>query len=350
MTATLSRHPVAATDGAANPLVVEVTRGDMVESRHRAAIAILDRTGKVIEAWGDIERPVYGRSATKPIQALALVESGAAEHYGLGDAEIALACASHNGEARQVDRVTAWLARVGLGVDDLECGAHLPYDEDSAAALIRAGVKPTAAHNNCSGKHSGFLTTARHLGDPIRGYIAWDHPVQQRVLGVLEQMSRLDLSAAPRGIDGCGIPVIGMPLGNLALAMARLADPVDLPDRRADAVRRIRAAMAAEPYYVSGSNGFCTQLMTVTGATVMVKAGAEGVYTAALPTLGLGIALKIDDGAARASEVAMAALLRRLGLLSPAQQETLARRLSAPVLNRAGRETGRIRPAESAPF
>src|SRR6266404_5257980 len=136
MTATLARHPVAAADGAANPLVVEVTRGDMVESRHRAAAAILDRTGKVVEAWGDIERPIYGRSATKPLQALALIESGAAERYGLGDVEIALACASHNGEPRQVERVTAWLARIGLGVVDLECGAHLPYDEDSAAAMI----------------------------------------------------------------------------------------------------------------------------------------------------------------------------------------------------------------------
>jgi len=182
-------HPVAAADGAANPLVVEVTRGDMVESRHRAAAAILDRTGKVIEAWGDIARPVYGRSATKPIQALALIESGAADHYGLGEVEIALTCASHNGEPRQVAAVTAWLARVGLGVADLECGAHLPYDEDSVAAMIRAGAKPTAAHNNCSGKHAGFLTTARHLGEPTRGYIAWDHPVQQRVLRVLEAMS-----------------------------------------------------------------------------------------------------------------------------------------------------------------
>ena len=347
---TPAHQPVAAASGAANPLVVEVTRGDMVESRHRAAAAILDRTGKVVEAWGDVARPVYGRSATKPIQALALIESGAADHYGLGAVEIALACASHNGEPRQVAAVTAWLARVGLGVADLECGAHLPYDEDSVAAMIRAGAKPTAAHNNCSGKHAGFLTTARHLGEPTRGYIEWDHPVQQRVLGVLGQMGGLDLSEAPRGIDGCGIPVIGMPLSNLALAMARLGDPVDLPERRADAARRIRAAMAAEPYFVAGTGRFCSTLMAVTGATVIVKTGAEGVFTAALPTLGLGVALKVDDGASRASEVALAALLRRLGLLSPAQQEELARLLSPPVLNRAGRETGRIRPAVAAPF
>ena len=350
MTATLSRHPVAASDGAANPLVVEVTRGDMVESRHRAAAAILDRTGKVVEAWGDIGRPIYGRSATKPLQALALIESGAAERYGLGDVEIALACASHNGEPRQVERVTGWLGKVGLGVADLECGAHMPYHEDSAAAMIRAGAKPTAAHNNCSGKHAGFLTTARHLGEPTRGYIAWDHPVQQRILGVLEQMSGLDLSAAPRGIDGCGIPVIGMPLGNLALAMARLGDPVDLPERRAAAARRVRAAMAAEPYFVAGTGRFCSTLMAVTGAAVTVKTGAEGVFAAALPTLGLGVALKVDDGASRASEVALAQLLRHLGLLSATQQEALAKLLSPPVLNRAGRETGRIRPAATAPF
>ena len=247
-------------------------------------------------------------------------------------------------------RGIAWLARIGLGVADLECGAHLPYHEESAATMIRAGAPATAAHNNCSGKHAGFLSTARHLGEPTRGYIDWDHPVQRRVLAVLEQMSGLDLSRAPRGIDGCGIPVIGMPLRHLALAMARLADPVDLPARRADATRRVRAAMAAEPYFVAGTDRFCSTLMAVTGALATVKTGAEGVFTAALPTLGLGIALKVDDGAARASEVALAGLLRRLGLLSPAQQEALARLLSPPVLNRAGRETGRIRPVAGAPF
>src|SRR5262249_45349998 len=149
--------------------------------------------------------------AIKPIQALPLIETGAADRYGLGPPEIALACASHNGEPRHVALVTAWLKRIGLGVTDLECGTHLPYHEEPAQAMSRAGREPTAAENNCSGKHSGFLTTARHLGEPTRGYIGGGHPVQQRVLRALEEMTGLDLTQAPRGIDGCGIPVIGVP-------------------------------------------------------------------------------------------------------------------------------------------
>jgi L-asparaginase II len=332
------------------PILVEVLRGEMVESRHCGAYAVVDAAGGVVLAQGDIEHPVYPRSAIKPLQALPLIETGAADRFGLGVKEIALACASHNGTAPVVAGVEAWLARIGLGPGDLECGVDPPIDQAAAQALIRAGQPFSALHNNCSGKHAGFLTTARHLGEPTRGYIAWDHPVQQRILGVLEQMSGLDLSAAPRGIDGCGIPVIGMPLGNLALAMARLGDPVDLPEHRAVATRRVREAMAAEPYFVAGSGRFCSTLMAVTGAAVTVKTGAEGVFAAALPTLGLGIALKVDDGASRASEVALAGLLRHLGLLSPAQQEALGPLLSPSVLNRAGRETGRIRPAATAPF
>ncbi len=337
-------------DPAANPLVVEVTRGGMVESRHRAAVAIVDPEGTVVRAWGDIERPVYGRSAIKPLQALPLVESGAADAFGLGPAEIALACASHSGEPRHVEIVTAWLERIGCGLADLECGVHLPYHAPSAEALLRAGASPTPAHNNCSGKHAGFLTTARHLGEPIKGYIRFEHPVQQRILGLLEQMAGLDLGDAPRGIDGCGIPVIGIPLGNIAMAMARLADPDHLPPARAAAARRILAAMTAEPFLVAGTGRFCTAVMEVAGNAVAVKTGAEGVYAAALPTLGLGVALKVDDGAGRAAEVAMGCVLRHLRLLSAEQEQALSDMLTPPVLNRAGIETGRVRPAAGCPL
>src|SRR5262249_21163566 len=145
--------------GGANPLVVEVTRGGMVESRHRAAVAVVDADGKVVHAWGDIEQPVYGRSAIKPLQALPLIESGAADRYNVPAAEIALACASHNGEPRHVELVQAWLKRIGCSVDDLECGGHMPYHDPSVEALIRSGTKPNALFNNCSGKHTGFLST-----------------------------------------------------------------------------------------------------------------------------------------------------------------------------------------------
>jgi L-asparaginase II len=334
-----------------NPIVVEVTRGGMVESRHRAAAAVVDAGGAVIHAWGDVDRPVYGRSALKPLQALPLIETGAADRYAIGPAEIALACASHNGEPRHVDLVTQWLARIGCSVDDLECGSHLPFLETSVEALMAAGRKPDARYNNCSGKHTGFLATARHLGEPTKGYIRYEHPVQQRVLGVLEQLTGLHLGDAPRGIDGCGIPVIGIPLGHTAMAMARLADPDDhLPAARAAAARRILAAMAAEPFLVAGTGRFCTKVLEVAGAKVALKTGAEGVYAAALPTLGLGVALKIDDGAGRAAEVAMGRILRHLDLLTADEEQALAEALTPPVHNRAGRETGRIRIAADSPI
>jgi L-asparaginase II len=335
----------AATGSGANPVLVEATRGAMVESRHRGAFAVVDAEGRVIAQGGDIERPVYARSAIKPLQAIPLVESGAAEAFGLGDGEIALACASHKGEPRHVETVTAWLARIGCGIADLECGTHLPGDEEAMVEFLGAGGTANASHNNCSGKHSGFLTLARHLGLPTKGYIRYEHGVQQRVLGTLESMTGLDLGDAPRGIDGCGIPVIATPLGNLALAMARFADPADQPESRQAACARIRAAMTAEPFMISGTDRFCTRVISETGGRALVKTGAEGVFCGALPEQGLGIALKIDDGEARGAEVAMAGLLVRFGLLD-AGHELLAPRL----LNRAGTEVGELRPPADSPI
>ncbi len=330
----------------ANPVLAEVTRGTMVESRHRAALAVVDAAGKVILSAGDFEAPVYGRSAIKPLQALPLLETGAAEAYGLSDAEVALACASHSGEPRHVEAVAAWLKRIGCDPADLECGAHLPYNEAATVALLRAGAAPDNRHNNCSGKHTGFLTFARHLGLPTTGYIRYDHPVQQRILGVLEAMTGLDLSAAPRGIDGCGIPVIAIPLGNMALAMARLADPRDQPEARQAACARIVKAMAAEPFMVAGSDCYCTRAMQMLGARALIKTGAEGVYCGAIPEAGLGFAIKADDGAGRAAEIVVGLVLKRLGVIGEAEAELLVQ----PIRNRAGVEVGQVRAPVPAPF
>jgi L-asparaginase II len=332
------------------PLIVEVTRGALVESRHRCIAAVAGPDGGVVKSWGEIERPIYGRSAIKPLLALALVESGAADAFALGDAEIALACASHSGEPRHVETVRAWLQRMGLSAADLECGAHLPYDEPSMKALVRAGQEPDAAYNNCSGKHAGFLATAVHLGEPTKGYIRYEHPVQQRLLGILEQMSGQDLSEAPRGIDGCGIPTIAIPLGHTAMAMARLADPVDLPEARAAAARRIVAAMMAEPYMVGGRGELASEVMHAASGKLALKPGAEGVYAAILPAHGLGICVKAEDGTARAAQVAVGEILQGLGIFSAAERAAIADRLTPPVFNRAGLEVGRIRPAAEAAF
>jgi L-asparaginase II len=332
------------------PVIIEVTRGPLVESRHLASLAVVDPEGRVVLRAGDLERQVYPRSAIKPVQALALVETGAAEAFGLGDREIALACASHNGEPRHVELASAWLGTIGCSIDDLECGTHMPYGERDTAALLRAGQHPSAAYNNCSGKHAGFLSVARHLGHPTAGYIRYEHPVQQRILGLLESMTGLDLDEAPWASDGCGIPTIGMPLGNLALAMARLADPADQPEPRQAACAQVRRAMAAEPFLVAGSGRFCSRVMAKTGESALIKTGAEGVYCGTLTDLGLGVALKVHDGATRAAEVLMGEILRRFGLLDGQSGDDLGRFLDFPVLNRVKLTVGHVRLAEDTPL
>lgn len=328
---------------AANPILVEVTRGDLVESVHRGAFAVVDATGRVHAARGDIERPVYARSAIKPLQAIPLVETGALDAFELGEAELALACASHGGEPMHVERVQDWLARLGLGEADLECGPQAPTHGPSRRSMLRADQPPTRLHNNCSGKHAGFLTAVRHLGEATQGYLHSDHPSQQRWRRVLAELSDTSLDDAAGGVDGCGIPVIALGLRATALAMARLAGPRDLAPERAAAARRIAAAMATYPELVAGSGRFCTDVMAITGRRALVKTGAEGVFTAMLPECGLGVVLKIDDGAARAAEVAIGALLEQLEVFGPVERDELADRLNPPVLNRAGREVGRIR-------
>jgi L-asparaginase II len=332
------------------PILVEVLRGPMVESRHRGAVAIVDAAGKVVRSWGDIELPVYPRSATKPLQALPLVESGAADAFGLGPEELALACASHHGEPIHVSKVASWLARVGLAESDLECGAHLPYDVPSSQALIHDGVGPSQLHNNCSGKHTGFLCTAKCLGEQTAGYIEADHPVQIRVTAALESMTGLDLSRAPRGRDGCGIPVIGMSLHGLARAFARMADPAGLGDERRAAITRIMDAMIAAPVLVDGTGGLTAQVMTIAGAKVRLKPGAEGVFCAALPSLGLGIALKVEDGNGRGAQVAIMALLDGLGCFTAEQRMALHPFLAPKLHNVAGIEVGGLRAAASLAF
>ncbi len=335
--------------GTAHPAEVEIVRGPMVESRHVVHYAVVDTAGKVVMAGGDVEAPLYPRSAVKPIQALAFVETGAAETFGLGAPHIALACGSHGGEERHTETVLAWLGRIDCTEADLDCGIHQPLNEEAARALAHAGRAPGAAHNNCSGKHTGFLSFCRASGSPLTGYTRIDHPVQQRVLGILEQMCGLDLSHTARATDGCGIPVIALPLGNLALAMARLADPSDQPDRRAHAIGRIRIAMTAEPFHVAGTDRFDTAIIEAFGGRVLVKAGAEGVSCASLPEQGLGIAVKALDGAKRAAEVVMATLLGHLAAPGPDERAILDQWSRRKRRNHAGTVVGQIRiSAENA--
>ena len=319
-----------------------VWRGPAIESRHQVIAVVADRHGGVLGHWGDFEAPVFPRSAVKPLQALALLETGAADAYGVTDAELALACASHQAEPRHVALVTAWLARLGLDPTDLECGPQVPRSRRMRDAVATTGSGWSPVHNNCSGKHTGMLATALHLGEPTAGYAEYGHPVQQRIMGILEQMSGQNLSAAPRERDGCSIPAFAFSLGGLAVAMARLADPRDLPAHRATAAERVCRAWAGHPRLIAGTGAFDSEVIAGTAGRVLCKAGAEGVRVACLPEAGLGIAVKVADGAARAGGPALLHVLRRLGVLDRTALERLTGLEEEAITNRRGFTTGRI--------
>lgn len=326
---------------------VEVTRGPMVESRHDGAAVVTDEAGKVVAAWGDFEQRVYPRSAIKALQALPIVETGAADAFGIGSEELALACASHTGEPIHTALVAAWLKRIGCTVSDLLCGPQWPMHEPTQHAMIAAGQAPSALHNNCSGKHAGILSTARHLGEPITGYADIAHPTQQRILSVLEAITGQELSAAPCGTDGCSLPTVAISLKGLAVAMARLAAPDNLPSARADAAERVKMAWSGYPELMSGTGRFDAAINRVLGGRAMVKIGAEGMFCACLPALRLGLSLKIADGASRAAEVATAAILRKLDVLSSSDMAELSAWTRPLLINRAGLEVGEIRAVET---
>jgi len=338
---------VSAAGLSAAPVAILVRRGERVESCHRVSYAIADTAGRRRHAGGDPDRPVFARSAVKPLQALVLLESGAAERFAVSQVELALACASHGGEPFHVEPIRRWLARLGLDQASLECGAHAPLHGPSAERLVRAGRAPEPVHNNCSGKHTAMLATARHLGAPLAGYTQADHPVQRWVAAALAEMIGADALPAP-ALDGCGLPTYPLTLGQLATAMARLAEPAALAPDRSAACRAICAAMSAQPKLVAGSGRACTAIMTV-APELVVKTGAEGVYGAALPSLGLGLALKVEDGASRAAPVALLALLEALGALRPEQGAALEEVARPVVRNHAGRVVGGIEPAAGWP-
>jgi L-asparaginase II len=329
----------------ANPVVVEVMRGGRIESAHRGAGAVVDADGHVAMVFGDAERAVYPRSAIKALQALPLVESGAADRLGLSDKEIALACASHSGGEDHVATARAMLGKGGFDESVLECGAHWPLGEEEARALARLGRTPTALHNNCSGKHAGFVCGACAMGVDPKGYVAPDHAVQREVTAAIAAMTGARLSEETRGVDGCSIPTYAVPLTALAQGFARLGTGQGLPRERRRAAARIRAAVAAHPLTVAGRGRFDTEVMTLLGARAFTKSGAEGVFCAALPEAGLGLAVKADDGAGRAAQVMMAALIRRLGGFDDETIARLERLVSPRLFNWNGVEVGRLRPA-----
>ena len=316
-----------------SPLIVEVTRGDRIESRHEVDAVVVDSLGRLVGSWGEPHRAVLPRSALKPIQALPLVDTGASDAFGLTDTELALACASHQGERRHEEVVTAWLSRLPGGTNSLACGAHPPLSEEAGQALAASGRPPTAVHNNCSGKHAGFLTVIAHLGFEVDGYLDPEHPLHvDHVTPAIERTCGVDLGAGRPAIDGCGIPVWSVALDRLANGWANLGEST-----AGSSAHRLLSAMRAEPFMVVGTGRACTRLIgTATGGTV-AKAGAEGVFCAVVPDEHIGLALKARDGGARAAEAAATWLLAHLGHLDAEPSQML--------VNRAGRPVGEVRVA-----
>ncbi len=325
-----------------NPVLVEVTRGSRVESWHRGSIAICDARGRLFASWGDVDAAVYPRSAFKSLQALALVESGGADAFNVSPEELALACASHSGEPMHTERVERWLARIDCKESDLACGPHLPIHEPSAHAMIRDGRSPCRIHNNCSGKHSGFLTLARHLGVSTANYERPDHPVQNLVRMTIAEMCELEPRDMPIGIDGCAAPNYAIPLRNFAHGMAKLGDATALGQVRAKAAARLTEAWRAHPELVSGTGRACTDLIRAAQGRTVVKTGAEGVFAAVLPDKGLGVALKIDDGGTRGAETVMARILVLLGVADETSPLIL-KHMNPRVRNWRGDEAGERR-------
>ncbi len=319
--------------------VVEITRGATVESRHIVHVAVAHADRGLIAWCGDAHDVSFVRSAIKMFQALPLAEDGVIARFGLTSEEVALCTASHNAEPFHVAAAQAILAKAGVTEDALACGPHPPMYAPAAEALERSGVTPGRIHNNCSGKHAGMLALARHHGWPTEKYHGADHPVQRRVLSTLSVWSGVEPSAVPLGVDGCGLPTFALPLDRTALACARFAAAAVRDTPAATIVR----AMTTHPEFVAGTGRLCTELMRAAGGRVFAKVGAEGYYCAGVPEQALGIALKVADGARRASEPALLAVLHGLAVLSTSELARLRDFAQPIVTNTRGETVGEVR-------
>lgn len=338
-------------------LLVEVTRGPIVESLHYGNVAVVDSTGQVLYAAGDPQLVTYLRSSAKPIQALPVIETGAADRFGFDVSDLAMVCASHSASLEHTTRILSMLEKIGAAEVNMMCGPHFPYDPETTAQMQSRSEKPTARHSNCSGKHTGMLAIAQQLGVPMEGYLDPSHPVQQQVIQVIAEVFGVPRESIAIGTDGCGVPVFGMPVRNMALGFARFAEPSTLGENRGKAATRLRDAMRANPFLVAGKGRLDTDLMQLASDRLFSKAGAEGVYcigilpgkATAVPepfrSRGIGIAIKAGDGAGRATNAAAVETLRQLGVLSESEAQALASYRVGPIKNFAGKVVGELRPA-----
>ncbi|QBY01954.1 asparaginase [Rhodophyticola sp. CCM32] len=323
--------------------LVEVWRGSICESRHRGHAVIWDAGGDVVAAWGNPDMVILPRSSCKMIQALPLIESGAADAFGLNEAHLALSCASHQGAHIHTDMVETWLGSLGLDEAAFRCGPQMPNDKEARYGLIRAGEEPGQRHNNCSGKHSGFLTLGKHLGAGPE-YVDLDHPVQRAAKAAFEEVTGED--SPGYGIDGCSAPNFACTLTGLARAMAGFAAAQGTGTARDRAQYRLTRAMAAYPHLVAGEGRACTRLMRAMEGRASIKTGAEAVFVAILPEQKLGMAVKIEDGTTRGAEAVITRLLIGAGLLDADHPDAIHYR-HGPIRNWRGIETGQYRVTDS---
>jgi L-asparaginase II len=324
-----------------NPVVVDIFRSTAVESRHRGAVVAVDASGDTIFELGNIDALVFPRSSLKPFQAIPLVESGAAAHFSLTDRELALACASHNAEPVHQQVLAEWMQRAGLNSEQLECGAALPYDETTARDHLRAGGEPAKHLHNCSGKHTGMLTLAKFLNLPADGYSLLEHPTQQLWIDVLSELSEVDIKNMPWDRDGCGLPAFALPLRALALAFSKFSRKGNVNEKRFAAMNTISNAMRKHPDMVAGRSRCCTATMEATDM-LLVKTGAEGVFGGVCLSRGIGFALKIDDGATRAADAALGALLLATGILDDSGYEAMEQVYQPAIKNSQGVVVGKV--------
>ena len=330
-----------------NPVLVEVTRGNLVESRHRGVVIAVDGDGRRVFSLGETDSAVFPRSACKAMQALPLMESGAADAYGFGNRELALACSSHSGEPEHVELAAKMLAAAGRDVSALECGAHWSSDQKTLIGQARSLEAPTALHNNCSGKHSGFICACCHTGTDPKGYVGYDHPLQQEIRATMASLTGATLGHDNCGVDGCSIPTYAVPLTGLAHGFARMATGTGLEAGRAKASRRLIEACMAEPFFVAGTGRACTKLMQIAPGRIFAKTGAEGVFVAALPEKGIAMAVKCEDGTTRAAEAMVSALLARYFDEGSAEQQALTGMANRQMRNWNGIHVGDVRVTDA---
>jgi len=324
-------------------LLVNIWRGNLVESRHFGHVVVTDRDGQVLYKLGDPNTVTYWRSSAKPFQAIPLIERGGIEKYGLTDQEIALICASHGGEEAHVQAVAALLVKVGFPIQALQCGVGKPSHLKSAENVVKSQKTYTVLHHNCSGKHTGMLALAGLIGVGTENYFLANHPVQQMMLNAISECTGVPVCNMVLGIDGCGVPVYGLPLANMALAYAKLAKPEGCVEaQRAGAMCRICRAMTGEPYYVAGTDRLDTELMRITGGRIVAKVGAEAVCGLGIVNEGVGLAMKIADGNQRGVGPVIISVLKKFGWLTTQEFKQLQEYWCPPIYNSRREVIGRI--------